>query len=135
MLIVAAAIVDSLENPIRLLAAERSAPEALAGMWEFPGGKVEPDEDPEAALLREIREELGVELELGEILSGPDGDWPLPNGRPMRLWLAIVTEGEPQPLQDHSELRWLTADSLNSVPWLEGDLPIIEQIEREGLLN
>ncbi|AWE43197.1 hypothetical protein DDD63_11080 [Actinobaculum sp. 313] len=64
-LIVGAAIVDSLESPTRLLAAQRSYPQELAGRWEFPGGKVQSSENPENALLREIREELGCGIILG----------------------------------------------------------------------
>ena len=64
-LVVAAAIVDSLTAPTRTLCARRSAPPELAGRWELPGGKVEPDESAEAALHRELDEELGVSVRLG----------------------------------------------------------------------
>ena len=70
-LIVAAAILDSLDHPRMLLAAQRSYPADIAGLWEFPGGKVEPDESPEDAVLREIREELGCEIVLGERVVAP----------------------------------------------------------------
>ena len=76
ILVVAAAIVDHLDNPRELLAARRSVPPSLAGRWEFPGGKVEPGEAPLNALEREIDEELGVGLRLGAELVGPDdGAW------------------------------------------------------------
>ena len=98
--VVGAAIVDSLTNPTQLLAAQRSYPDALAGQWEFPGGKAEPGEVPEEALHREIREELGAALILGPRIlapatglasittsAGTSGDWSIPVGR-MRVWLA-----------------------------------------------
>ena len=65
ILVVAAVIVDDLTHPTRLLAARRAAPRALAGGWEFPGGKVEPGEDPIAALHRELAEELQITVDLG----------------------------------------------------------------------
>ena len=69
--IVAVAIVDDLAQPTKLLAARRNRPEALAGLWEFPGGKVEPGESEVAAVRRELCEELGVELRLGAPIPGP----------------------------------------------------------------
>ena len=63
--VVGAAIVDSLEAPTRMLVAQRSAPQTVAGLWEFPGGKVEPGESCEQALGRELTEELGVQARLG----------------------------------------------------------------------
>lgn len=63
--VVGAAVVDSLEAPTRMLVAQRSEPQTVAGMWEFPGGKVEPGESCEQALVRELKEELGVQARLG----------------------------------------------------------------------
>ena len=127
MLIVAAAVFDSLAAPTRLLAARRTYPSALAGRWELPGGKVESDEDAAAALRRELAEELGIGVQLGELLVGPQsGDWPLPGVGAARVWLAESTTGEPTIRTDgHDELRWLDADHLNEVPWLDGDLAIV----------
>ena len=124
--VVAAVIVDDLDRPTRLLAARRSAPEALAGRWEFPGGKVEPDEEPLAALRRELTEELGVAVAVGAELPGPDGGaWPITSKHRMRVWFAGLRAGTPQPLEDHDELRWLTAAELGDVPWLDGDVQIV----------
>jgi 8-oxo-dGTP diphosphatase len=130
--VVGAAIVDDLAAPTRLLGARRTEPSALAGGWEFPGGKVDPGESPPAALHRELREELGVSVLLGEQLPGPlvDGRWPLGDAYAMTVWWAVVVEGEPTPLEDHDVLRWLTADDLYSVPWLPADLPILDVVAR-----
>lgn len=119
-MIVAAAIVRGHD----VLAAQRAYPEALAGKWEFPGGKVEPGESPSAALHREIREELAIDIELGARLDGPDGDWPLPNGSRMRLWLAR-TLATPRLGPSHLQLRWQPVEALTQLDWLEGDLPIL----------
>lgn len=124
--VVAAAIVDDLELPTRLLAARRSAPKALAGRWELPGGKVEPDEDHLAALHRELGEELGVTVAVGAELPGPDdGRWTITSKHRMRVWFTRLQDGAPEPLEDHDELRWLTAAELDEVPWLDGDVPIV----------
>lgn len=129
ILVVAAALVDDLDRPARLLAARRTRPLALAGRWEFPGGKVDDGETPVQALHRELREELGVTARLGPEVPGPDdGAWPLTDRYRMRLWLARITAGTPEPLEDHDELRWLTPPRLNDVDWIEGDLPIVSAL-------
>lgn len=114
--VVGAALFDASGG--RVLAARRSAPEALAGRWEFPGGKVEPGETVRAALERELREELGVTARAGERLPGA---WEVRPGLELQIWTASLLEGDPQPLQDHDELRWLDASSLDSVDWLPQD--------------
>ena len=104
--VVAAAIVDDLDRPTRLLAARRTEPPALAGGWELPGGKVDPGETADEALHREIREELGVTVRTGALLPAPteDGRWPLGDRYRMTVWLAVVVEGDPQPIEDHDAL-------------------------------
>jgi len=131
-LVVGAAVVDALDSPRLLLAARRTRPERLAGGWELPGGKVEPGESPVQALRRELREELGVEVELGVRLSGPmqDGAWPLSPEYRMLVWLVRITGGEPQPLEDHDELRWLGLGCWLEVAWLPADVPIVRELER-----
>jgi 8-oxo-dGTP diphosphatase len=115
-----------------LLVARRSAPEKLAGLWEFPGGKVEPDEEPEAALCRELTEELGISVRLGAELpaEAPNG-WPLNDRASMRVWFAEVVQGEPQPLEDHDELRWVSLENHDEVlglPWIPADFPIVRAL-------
>jgi 8-oxo-dGTP diphosphatase len=75
--VVGAVIVDSLAQPRRVLAARRARSNALKGRWEFPGGKVEPGETVEAALIREVQEELDVTLMLGEELTPTGNTWRL----------------------------------------------------------
>lgn len=127
--VVAAAIVDDLAAPRLLLAARRSDRQHLAGRWEFPGGKVDPGETAVEALHRELREELGVAVELGAELTGPDdGAWRLSSRYTMRLWLARIVDGEPAPLVEHDELRWLEPEGWLSVPWLDADIRIVEAL-------
>jgi 8-oxo-dGTP diphosphatase len=130
-LVVGAALVDDLERPTRLLAARRTEPPALAGGWELPGGKVDDGEMPLAALRRELQEELGVDVRIGPHLPGPlpGLTWPLGERYEMLVWLTEVSDGVPSPLEDHDELRWLSASELYAVPWLPADLPIVEALE------
>ncbi|UWX98168.1 (deoxy)nucleoside triphosphate pyrophosphohydrolase [Arthrobacter zhaoxinii] len=131
--VVGAAILDSLARPSKLLAARRSAPEALAGLWEFPGGKVKPGEGCTKALHRELAEELGIRVELGAEVPGPsEQGWPLNRTAAMRVWLAEVTDGTPEPLEDHDELRWvdLTENALMELPWIPADLPIVTALQQ-----
>ncbi|MCC9146322.1 MULTISPECIES: (deoxy)nucleoside triphosphate pyrophosphohydrolase [unclassified Arthrobacter] len=126
--VVGAAVLDSLARPSKLLAARRSAPEALAGLWEFPGGKVEAGEGCTEALHRELAEELGIRVELDAEVPGPsEQGWPLNRSAAMRVWLAEVTDGTPEPLEDHDELRWvdLTEKALTALAWIPADLPIV----------
>ena len=101
----------------RVLAARRVSPSG----WEFPGGKVEPGETEPAALVRECREELGVEIEVG-VRVGPDV--PMPGGLVLRAWTARLRGGEPTRIE-HAELRWLPPGRLDSVDWLPADRPVV----------
>ena len=120
-LVVAAVIVDSLTQPRRVLASRRMRPPALKGRWEFPGGKVEPGELAEAALVREVREELDVTLMLGKELAPSGGGWPISDSLTLRIFLAEILGGTPMPGDTHDEVRWLSADELESVDWLDAD--------------
>lgn len=128
--VVGAAVVDSLATPTRLLVGQRSAPPALAGLWEFPGGKVEPGEACEDALLRELGEELGVTAQLGTEIIGPHPQgWVLNEKAAMRVWFAEITDGRATALQDHAELRWVQLDAtVLELPWIPADFPIVEEL-------
>lgn len=117
--IVAAAIIDEAG---RLLAARRSCG-TFAGLWEFPGGKVEAGEDDETALLRELQEELGVTVSVG---SQVGGDWPVLPDHTMRVYRVTLAPGNvPQCRDVHDDLRWLAPQEAYSVPWIPADLPIV----------
>ena len=130
--VVGGAVLDSLSDPGRLLVARRTAPPHFAGMWEFPGGKVESGETGKQALHRELLEELGVTIRLGaELGSGSADGWPLNERAAMRVWFAELLDGVPRPLQDHDELRWINLrdrDEVLGLPWIPADLPIVEAL-------
>jgi 8-oxo-dGTP diphosphatase len=101
----------------KVLAARRTAPPALAGRWEFPGGKVEPDESEPEALIRELREELSLDVRVIELL----GRARLGDGRELALYLSRPTGGCAEPDVDHDCVRWLSPAELSSVSWLDAD--------------
>ncbi|MFM9704243.1 (deoxy)nucleoside triphosphate pyrophosphohydrolase [Streptomyces galilaeus] len=123
IVVVGAALLDG----DRLLAARRSAPPELAGRWELPGGKVEPGELPEEALVRELREELGVDARTVERVPG---EWPLRQPYVLRVWTARLrpASAAPAPLQDHDALRWLTPEEIWDVDWLVQDVPAVREV-------
>jgi 8-oxo-dGTP diphosphatase len=119
-------------EPTRMLVARRTAPEQFVGLWEFPGGKVDAGEECEAALHRELREELGVEVRLGrELAAAAATGWRLNERASMRVWLAEISSGDPQPLEDHDQLRWISTtnrDEALNLPWIPADFPIVRAL-------
>jgi 8-oxo-dGTP diphosphatase len=107
-----------------LLTVQRSAAMSLPLKWEFPGGKIEPGEDAAACLRREVREELGVEVEIGDPLPAAAHDYPSFSVvlYPLRCRIA---SGEPT-LNEHAAARWLSPADLLSVDWAAADLPVLE---------
>ena len=97
------------------------------GMWEFPGGKIEPGESAEDALKREIQEELGVDITIDKFLCTTDYDYPAFH-LTMHCYLCSIVSGEIE-LREHKSARWLTKESLDSVEWLPADMDIIEKLK------
>ena len=97
------------------------------GQWEFPGGKVENCETPEAALVREIKEELDMEISVGDFLYTVEYDYPTFHLSMRCYWCSIVS-GDLK-LKEHEAARWLNKASIDSVDWLLADLEIIPLIK------
>lgn len=96
------------------------------GGWEFPGGKVEAGESPEEALRREIREELEVEVNVGDLIDTIEYDYPAFH-LSMKCYACTIAGGSPH-LLEHEAARWLSADQLDSVAWLPADITLIPKI-------
>ena len=110
-----------------VLCAQRSERMALPLKWEFPGGKLEPDELPEAALKRESLEELGVEIEIGSALQV--SEYSYDGVRTIRLipFLANIIDGNEPKAHEHSEIRWVPNSELLQLDWAAADVPIVHE--------
>ena len=127
LLVVAAALIDGVG---RVLLQQRAPHRSMPGLWEFPGGKVEPGETPEHALARELEEELGVRIDAAAFepiafASDALGDRHLV----LLLYAARSWTGEPQPL-DASAIRWTTVDEMRVLPMPPADVPLVEALDR-----
>ena len=100
-----------------VLVAQRRRPPDLAGRWELPGGKVAPGEGEAAALIRELREELGIDVVVGERVGG---DVVVGESLVLRAYAVEQTGGDLHP-HDHGALRWVDADGLHELPWVPAD--------------
>jgi 8-oxo-dGTP diphosphatase len=126
MIVVAAALAD---GDGRVLLQQRAPGRAMAGLWEFPGGKVDAGELPEQALVRELSEELGIAVAAADLVPAAFASSPL-GARHMLLLLYLCRrwEGEPQPL-DASALRWEMPAAMRAIPMPPADAPLVELLE------
>ncbi len=126
LLVSAVALLDA-DN--RVLLAQRPEGKSMAGLWEFPGGKVEPGETPEAALIRELNEELGIDTHesclapIGFASHGYDGFHLL-----MPLFVCRKWQGEPT-AQEGQTLTWVRPNALRNYPMPPADVPLVAQLQ------
>jgi len=125
---VTAAIIKD-EN--RLLISKRHSKDTLGGKWEFPGGKIEPGETPKECLVREIKEELGVEVKIGpfydeNVYSSQDHDIHL-----LFYWAEVIT-GKVIPVV-HDDLKWTTIEELANFDFAPADIPIVKRLMKEDI--
>lgn len=123
--VVAAIICDNIKEKNKIFATARGYGE-LKGGWEFPGGKVEPGETPEQALVREIMEELDTEIKVGELIDTIEFDYPTFHLSMDCFWAEIIS-GKIV-LKEAESAKWLIRDELDSIQWLPADESLIEKI-------
>lgn len=115
----------------RFLACQRPANKARALLWEFVGGKVEPGESREAALIRECREELGVRVAVGNVYMDLVHEYPDLTVR-LILFHATIAEGIPQKLE-HNDIRWLRVDQIDDYHFCPADQDILKKMKEDFL--
>ncbi len=123
--VVAALIWD--EN--RFMICQRPAHKARGSLWEFVGGKVEPGESKEEALVRECREELGVTVEVGDVFMEVTHQYPDITVH-LTLFSASIREGVPQKLE-HQDIRWITAEEIGKFSFCPADTEILEKLKKQ----
>lgn len=111
----------------RILAAQRGYGEYKDG-WEFPGGKVQPGESAEAAIVREIKEELRVTIKPEKLVTTVDYDYPTFH-LTMHCFISSIVEGEIE-LVEHEAMRWLTPNALDEVDWLPADVEVVQELTK-----
>lgn len=126
--VVAAVICDNLEMKTKIFATARGYGEFKGG-WEFPGGKIEPGETPENALIREIKEELNTTIRVGSLIDTIEYDYPKFHLSMDCFWAEVIS-GDLE-LKEAESARWLSAEELYSVGWLPADVGLIEKIKME----
>ncbi len=115
----------------RILATQRGYGEYKDG-WEFPGGKIEGDETPEQAIIREIREELAMEIQVERHVVDVAWDYPTFHLE-MRCFLCTISEGSPH-LLEHEAARWLEPSDIDSVDWLPADVLVVDALKAQSVV-
>ena len=114
----------------KIFATQRGYGEFKDG-WEFPGGKIEAGETPEEALVREIKEELDTQIEVGELVDTVEYDYPAFH-LSMDCFICRIIDGD-LVLKEHEAAKWLTRDQLDGVDWLPADLALITKLREDYL--
>jgi len=126
--VVAAVICDSIEEKKKVFSTARGYGD-LKGGWEFPGGKIEENETAKEAVIREIHEELGATVRVGDIIDTIEYDYPTFHLSMDCFWCEVVS-GELK-LLEAEDAKWLSKNELDSVDWLPADITLIDKIRRE----
>jgi len=125
--VAAAVICDNMDKKQKIFATQRGYGK-FQGQWEFPGGKIEKEETPVQALIREIKEELDTEIRVGDLVELIEYDYPDFHLTMYCFWAAVVSGN--LILKEHKAAKWLTKETIDSVKWLPADVELIQKIKQ-----
>ncbi|WP_151640392.1 (deoxy)nucleoside triphosphate pyrophosphohydrolase [Corynebacterium sp. 11A] len=114
-----------LQRDGKILAAQRGQGKSLGGFWEFPGGKIEEGETPEASLARELKEELLIDARIEEHITTTRHEYDFAIIE-LATYVCSLPSGEEPTLTEHEQVRWLSKEELNDVEWAPADVPTVE---------
>jgi len=112
----------------RVLIAQRRLDDFMGGKWEFPGGKIDPGETPEACLRRELHEELGIVTEVHDLFAMSQYDYP-DRRIELRAYNVTLCQGDIT-LNEHSDVRWVAVDKLHQFDMCEADIPFVKRLQK-----
>ncbi len=127
--VVAAVIIRQDENGRKQIFATARGYGDFKGGWEFPGGKIEEGESPQEALVREIKEELNANVQVGELIQTVEYDYPNFHLSMDCFWCEL--ESEQLELKEHEDAKWLSKNELDSVDWLPADITLVDEIRKQ----